>query len=283
MRECIVSISGGAGSTLAAHRAVDRFGLENVILLFADTNSEHEDLYLLLDAIEEKLKPIIRLSNGQDIWDCFDKHGVIRTPTGACKASVELKHKQIARWIKEHASPATHIIASGLEFTEPERRERFDKRWEPFDVWHPLADEPIYSDCQIKAEVEKLGYPKQSLYERRYPHNNCGGACILAGLSQWHALYLEDRPKFDYNQAREKQFNELHRKGKKPFTVLRDQSAKPTAVDNEIVMKRKVEPLSLVDFQHKIETNKLSVQDFRSTCGCMHSLQMNMFELLEAT
>jgi len=277
----IVSISGGAGSTLAAHRTVKAHGLDSVDLVFADTNTEHPDLYRLLDHMDKILKPVICLSDGRDIWDVFDDAGIIRTPTGACKASVELKHKQIARWVKDNASPETHMIVSGLEYTEPERRERFSKRWGPFQVWHPLADPPYLSDCQIIAEAEKLGYPKQALYERRYPHNNCGGGCILAGLGQWHALWLEDRERFNYHKERERQFNAKHRKGRRPFTVLRDQSAKPTIVDGEIVLKRTVTPMTLERFEERILSNDIDLQDFRSACGCMLGEQTSFFDLLE--
>jgi ribosomal protein S18 acetylase RimI-like enzyme len=277
----IISISGGAGSTLAAHRAVEKHGLENVDLVFADTNTEHPDLYRLLGHMEATLKPIIRLNDGRDIWDAFDQHGIIRTPTGACKASLELKKKQIAAWVKENATPETHVMVSGLEFTEPERRDRFSENWKPFDVWHPLADAPHLSNCQIIDAVKSLGYPEQALYERRFPHNNCGGACILAGLAQWHALWLEDRETFDYHKKREKQFNEKHRSGKEPFTVLRDQSAKPVEQDGEMVMKRKVTPLTLGRFEQRILSNDIDLQDFRSACGCMLGEQLNMFELLK--
>ena len=87
----IASVSGGAGSTLAAHRAVEKHGMENVVLVFADTNTEHQDLYRLLDHMDKALKPVIRLSDGRDIWDCFDDHGIIRTPTGACKAKFRIE------------------------------------------------------------------------------------------------------------------------------------------------------------------------------------------------
>jgi len=56
----IVSVSGGAGSTVAAHRTVDKHGIENTILLFADTRSEHPDLYKMLDHMDKVLKPVIR-------------------------------------------------------------------------------------------------------------------------------------------------------------------------------------------------------------------------------
>lgn len=45
----IVSFSGGMGSFAEAKSCVDKFGKENVILVFADTLMEDEDLYRFKD------------------------------------------------------------------------------------------------------------------------------------------------------------------------------------------------------------------------------------------
>ena len=41
----VVSLSGGVASAVAADRAIQRYGKDNVILWFADTRFEDEDLY----------------------------------------------------------------------------------------------------------------------------------------------------------------------------------------------------------------------------------------------
>ena len=41
----IVSLSGGTASAVAANRVIQRKGKDNVILWFADTSWEDEDLY----------------------------------------------------------------------------------------------------------------------------------------------------------------------------------------------------------------------------------------------
>ena len=45
----IVSFSGGMGSFAEAKSCIDKFGKENVILVFADTLMEDEDLYRFKD------------------------------------------------------------------------------------------------------------------------------------------------------------------------------------------------------------------------------------------
>ena len=48
----IVSLSGGTSSAVAADRVINRYGRDNVILWFADTNWEDEDLYRFLKDLE---------------------------------------------------------------------------------------------------------------------------------------------------------------------------------------------------------------------------------------
>lgn len=287
----IVSVSGGGGSALAAERVVEKFGKSKVVFVFADTNTESDDLYELLKFMQAHHDGVefVHLTNqGRNIWDVFDAQGIIRTPTGACKASIELKHKAIAHWIVDNYTPLECILYTGLDHTEslpgtrgePSRQERFQARWLPYRVEHPLNWTPRLSACQIRDAIRRLGYPAQSLYERGYPHNNCGGACILAGLGQWHGLYLDYPERFLYHETREEEFNEKHRKNRKPFTVLRNQALQAVLQsDGEIKMERHVEPLSLGEFRRRIEENdqSLNLRDFRSTCGCMHGVQGNLF------
>ena len=48
----IVSLSGGTASAVAANRVIQRKGKDNVILWFADTSWEDEDLYRFLIDLE---------------------------------------------------------------------------------------------------------------------------------------------------------------------------------------------------------------------------------------
>lgn len=271
-RKYIVSISGGAGSTIAAHivsyqATVKHFGLENVVLLFADTNTESQTLYDLLNMMQIKIKKIVWLDNGgKDIWDIFDQFGIIRTPTGACKASLELKQKPIARWVTENCDLENTVLVSGLDWTEETRVSRFDARWIPYKTWHPLNEpENKMALCDMKNKLKELGYPPQELYEKEYPHNNCGGACVLAGLAQWAGLKSDYPERFEYHKRREAEFNKKH---DNKFTVLRDQRG------------GKVTPLSLTEFENRLNTNTINLRDFRTGCGCMLGEQLSLNDLV---
>ena len=63
----IVSLSGGSASAVAAERVINRYGLENTILWFADTLWEDEDLYRFLEDLEMRWeKKIIRHTDGRN-------------------------------------------------------------------------------------------------------------------------------------------------------------------------------------------------------------------------
>ena len=74
----IVSFSGGVCSFWAAERTIRKFGAENVVLLFADTRMEDEDLYRFNADCERYLGvPITTIAEGRDPWDVFEAEGVI--------------------------------------------------------------------------------------------------------------------------------------------------------------------------------------------------------------
>jgi len=69
----IVQYSGGIGSFAVADIVKDRLQKrEKMVLLFADTRMEDEDLYrFLVDSSQYLNCPIIRLQDGRDPWEVF--------------------------------------------------------------------------------------------------------------------------------------------------------------------------------------------------------------------
>ena len=55
--KCVAHYSGGLSSHLAAHRAIEEYGVDNVTLLFADVKGEDDDLYRFIDCYGRKLEP----------------------------------------------------------------------------------------------------------------------------------------------------------------------------------------------------------------------------------
>lgn len=67
--KAVVQLSGGVGSWAAAGRAIERYGRDNVLGLFADTKIEDPDLYRFLDDAERDLGiTVVRIAEGRDPW-----------------------------------------------------------------------------------------------------------------------------------------------------------------------------------------------------------------------
>ena len=262
-RECeltyVVRVSGGAGSTVAAHRCVEKHGAKNTVLLFADTNSEDESLYASMRYMRDHALKDVEMvwlkNDGQNIWDIFEKHRCIKTLTG-CKASYELKKRPLDEYVRSRWPDLARTVAvTGLDFTEEDRVQRFDAVFHARGqkTWHPLTERPFLNSCQQVEMVESWGYPKQLMYEKGYPHNNCSGGCVLAGISQWVGLYRDFPERFRYHAQREAAF--FARTG---YSILRDRRGGTS------------KPMTLLDLEQRILSDDLKgLSEFRSTCGCM--------------
>lgn len=247
-----VNVSGGAGSAIAWKRCLEWYGKDRVEPVFADTKAEDPDLYRFLDDLENVFdQKITRLEDGRDLWQVFFDYRMIKVAHagGACKASIELKHKPLHRHFKESGCNA---IAVGVEGTEPERMKAF--RDKLGCVLFPLACRPILSECDIKEEVKELGVQLPSLYDDGYAHNNCAGFCVLAGLGQWAANAKRDPEKFEVFASKEQEFMKLTGS---TFTILKDQRGEEAT------------PYSLREMQADIEDGREFPQDWKSQCACM--------------
>ena len=248
-----VNVSGGSGSAVAWSRCLEWYGHDRVIPVFADTNSEHDDLYRFLDDCEAAFsQKLTRLNDGRNIWDVFEQTGMLRIDHagGACKASIELKQKPLARHFKECGADA---IAVGLEFLEPERMQRFEEKLSPVEVLFPLTHSPRLSECEIHEEVRRLGIKPCTVYDEGHPHNNCRKyGCILAGVSQWAADVKMNADGFNYSAKREADYYD-----KTGFAVCRDQSNKD------------VKPYPLVQLRADVHAGKEFRDDWKSQCSCM--------------
>lgn len=179
-----ISFSGGLGSAISVLLA-HMNGLEYQAV-FADTLIEDDDLYRFMSDIERVTgKEIIKLRDGRDPWQVFvDKRYIGNTRTAHC--SQILKTEQVAKYLQKHAEP-NDVLVLGMDYSEIDRIERAQENWKPrevcslindFKCWRPLWDNYF----------ALYGLKKPKLYEYGFPHNNCGGFCVRAGLAQFATL-----------------------------------------------------------------------------------------------
>lgn len=193
----LVNFSGGLCSFWSAKREIETFGKENVILLFADTLIEDSDLYDFNRRVEDSLGiQITRLSVGMTPWQLFRKEHLIAN-NGAPICSIRLKREPLNEWmesnyeldycqrnfLKPHAT-----VVLGFDWTETHRISNFQAEHPTWTVSAPMTDAPFWDKCKMLSEARLLGFKSPKLYELGFPHNNCGGACVRAGIS--HFVHL---------------------------------------------------------------------------------------------
>ena len=161
----IVSLSGGSASAVAADRVINRYGLENTILWFADTLWEDEDLYRFLEDLEMRWeKKIIRNTDGRNPLQVAEDRKLIPS-SYAAPCSYYLKQLPFRKFLQKHAKPIT--VHLGLDFTEEHRHAKPKEIYEQMEgvsVDFPLMWEPLPYMGYTKT-IEEWGIEIPRLYK----------------------------------------------------------------------------------------------------------------------
>lgn len=255
----IVQFSGGICSFWAAHRVIQKYGKDSVVLLFADTQMEDEDLYRFNADTERKLGLTITvLSDGRTPWQLFRDEGVIGN-SGLAPCSRILKRELLDRWIQSNTTPDDCVIYLGLDWTEnhrmhgDSRRLGMVKKFAPWTVVAPMMGEPIWDKCRMQRELTEIGIDVPRLYKLGFPHNNCGGFCIKAGQAHFAHLLRTIPDRYAYHEQEERDARAVIG----DYSVLSDRRG-----DN----KKKV--MTLEAFRKRVESGEDFDRDDWGGCGC---------------
>lgn len=220
--EHVVMFSSGAGSAMSAKRVAERYGTERLTLLFADVNGEHPDNYRFLkEATDWVGGELVTLDNGgKTIWDVFrDVRFLGNTRIDPC--SRVLKREPMRLWLEEMCDPAETVVYLGFDWTEEHRLTRARPYWAPWTVKAPLLWEPVMDKSEGMAQMAAAGIEPPWLTQQGFPHANCGGACIKAGIKQFKHL-LKTAPA-TYGVWEEEE-EEMRRFLDKDIAILRDRT-----------------------------------------------------------
>jgi len=274
----ICNVSGGACSFWAIHRTIEAHGKENTVGIFADVLVEHADLYEFNRHTEEVLGiKLIRVSRELTPMQLFAKEGLIgnaRFPI----CSVRLKREPLNEWmgahyeldgnqenfLKEHAS-----VVLGFDWTEWGRVSDFQAEHPTWTLEAPMCEAPLWDKCEMIARCLDLGFKAQTLYELGFPHNNCGGACVRAGITQWVMLYHTQPITFGTWETDETNVQaEFLRRGifSAHFTILKDRRNGTTR------------PLPLRELRARIESGEKFPTDQWGGCGCGGATEPPIYE-----
>lgn len=248
----IVNLSGGICSFWAAHRVIEQFGRDGVVLLFADVKMEDEDLYRFNEEISKYLQvPITRISLEKSPWELFAEEGMIGN-SRAPICSVRLKRQLLDQWHRAHALELSATIYIGIDWTESHRLDDLRRRKPSWRIEAPMCEPPYWDKCRMLEELKPIGIKPPRLYRFGFPHNNCGGFCVKAGQAQFAKL-LEMMPdRFRWHEEQEQKLRE--RVG--DFSVLKDRRG------------GKPKPLTLRVLRKRIESGESFDRHDWGGCGC---------------
>jgi hypothetical protein len=196
----IISFSGGMGSFAEAKSCVDKFGKENITLLFADTMMEDEDLYRFKDECVAFLDcELVTLADGRTPFEVFkDVKFMGNSMVDPC--SRILKRELLIKWFTSTFAVDEAEMHLGIDYSEGHRLVGVQKRMIPYIYRSTLVEDGriIHKDFS-----EQFGIKRPRLYDWKLGHNNCGGFCIKAGLGHYKALFEANPERYAEFEAKE--------------------------------------------------------------------------------
>lgn len=239
----IVLFSGGLASFEVANRVLTKYSEDQIQIWFFDTLIEDEDLYRFIYDAENWLGfKIKRFADGRNPWEVFrDERFIGNSRINLCTRV--LKTEMLEQLLKEYYPDKNAVLHFGLEDSEIKRIDILTQKWKSkgYKIDFLLRDIPKLSSVQIHSLVkEKYGIEPPRLYKMGFRHNNCGGACVKAGISQWISLYHYFPERYLWHEHQE----ELTRNYlNKDVSILRNRSG------------GSVRPLTLRELRLKINGN----------------------------
>lgn len=262
----INNFSGGLCSFWSAWRDVQQVGPENVVLLFADTLVESDDLYQFLkDASALLGVPVTRVSREITPWQLFRQERMIgNNKYPIC--SVKLKREVLDGWMMAHYEMNRDqsnmllpkaTLSIGFDWTEEHRTQDMRNEHPMWDIRAPMQEGEIWDKCRMEREAAKLGLKIADAYVQGFPHNNCGKRCVRAGISHWVHLYHTDRRAY-MSWAVEEWDCKLYLEtlGIMPLSMLKDRRGGET------------NNLYLLDLKKRIDAGEQFDKHEWGGCGC---------------
>lgn len=204
----VVQFSGGITSWAVARRVADVHGPEDLVLLFADTQIEDDDLYEFVTTSAARLGvPLVRVADGRTPWQVFeDKQRLGNSLLAPC--SYVLKILPCRRWLTANTDPANTILYVGIDGSRRDRRRApaIERGWSPWRVEFPLLHEPELSKRDLLDEARALGLQPPRAYELGFDHANCGQLCVRGGHRHWLRTLDHFPERFADYEDREQRF-----------------------------------------------------------------------------
>lgn len=234
----VVMYSGGITSWAVARHLADQHGTDDLVLLFADTLVEDEDLYRFNADVENdlgiKLTVVTDGRTPQQVG--IDRRHIGNSQIANC--SHLLKQKPCREWLAANTDPADTTVYVGIDWSEMHRLPAIEKAWKPWTVDAPLTRPPYTDKRQHIEALRARGIAEPRLYALGFAHNNCGGACVRAGQAQWAHLLQVFPDRYASWEAHE---NAMRAQLGGEIAILKDRTGGETRALPLTVLRQRVE------------------------------------------
>jgi hypothetical protein len=186
MSRHVVMYSGGIGSWATAKWVIDRYGPDDVTLLFADVKGdndnphlgEDEDTYRFIRESSAKFgAELVWLTEGRSIWQVFHDDRFLGNSRLA-NCSKFLKQRPCREWLDANVHSGTATVYVGIDWSEVHRLPAIEAAYQPYFAKAPLTEPPYTDKQQLLADCREWGVEPPRMYSKPYPHGNCGGFCV---------------------------------------------------------------------------------------------------------
>lgn len=250
----VVMFSGGVGSWAAAKRIALERGVHGLVLLFADTCMEDEDLYRFLhDAAANVGGELVITRDGRTPWQVFkDERYVGNSRIDPC--SKILKRKRLDDWRNQNCDPGETELHVGLLMDEVHRLNKLRSRVGEWKYSAPMCRPELLTKDGVLRWCRSEGLRPPRLYKLGFPHNNCGGFCVKAG--QAHFAHLLKMLPGRYKEHEEHERRAIKELGD-DAAILRDRRGGET------------KPLTLEQLRkrHERQSDLFDLEEWGG-CGC---------------
>lgn len=250
----VVMLSGGLGWWATGKRVAERYGIDNTVLLFADTLVEDADTYrFLAEGAANIGANLIRVCDGRTPFEVFYDTRFLGNSRLA-KCSSLLKQIPCRKWLETNRNADDTILYVGIDWTETHRIPDIQAGWAPYRVKFPMAEPPYLTKNAMSAWARREGIEPPACYDEGLPHSNClNQGCVRGGQAYWRMILL-NRPQAYHESERGENYMRAY--------LDADVSILKETINGES------RPLTLETFRGRVESEQqIDLFDFGG-CGC---------------
>ncbi len=189
--------SAGVTSAVATKLAIDEYGKDNVLPIYFQIDSSHEDNKRFKEQCEDWYGKEIQVERApekyKDQFDVILKDKYVNGPGGA-RCTLVLK-KRVRQRLEKTLSYDGQVF--GFEYSKKEinRAIRFKEQYPDAKPLFPLIQNKMSKEESL-FYLEKQGIERPTMYHLGYGNNNCIG-CVKGGMGYWNKIRVDFPETFD--------------------------------------------------------------------------------------